>query len=146
MDNEGRMHYGDLQAGDEFVSQGRTVTEADVVNFSGLSGDFNPLHVDAEYGRNKTIFGKNIAHGLLGAAIMSGLGSVSPSLAEAGYVNIDWRFSAPIFFGDTVVLYNKVAEKLPLEGNAGKVVFERKLKNQKGEVVQEGKITILVKL
>ena len=145
MDKEGRLHYDELNVGDEWVSQGKTVTEADVVNFAGLSGDWNPLHVDAEFGKNKAIFKQNIAHGLLGVAISSGLGSTAPALAESGYVSIEWRFAGPMFFGDTISLRTKVLEKVPPEGDAGKVVFEKKLVNQRGETIHEGTLTVLVK-
>ena len=75
----------ELAVGDEWESAGRTVTEADVVNFAGLSGDFNPIHVD-HHAAAAMPFRKPVAHGLLGLAIASGLGSDSPRVAP-------WPFS-----------------------------------------------------
>ncbi len=63
----------DFEVGKTYISGGRTVTETDVVNFAGLSGDFNPLHMDEEYAAAHSIFGRRIAHGMLGAVIMTGL-------------------------------------------------------------------------
>ena len=65
-------HFEDFEVGAETVTDSRTVTEADVVAFAGVSGDYNPLHVDVEFART-TPFGERIAHGLLGLAIASGL-------------------------------------------------------------------------
>src|SRR4051794_25201066 len=69
--------FDDLTPGDEWESPARTVTEADVVAFAGLSGDYNPIHVDHEAARAGA-FGRPIAHGLFGLAIVSGLGSAAP--------------------------------------------------------------------
>ena len=63
-----KQYFEDIQPGDEYLSPGRTVTEADIVAFAGLSGDYNVLHTDAEFMRT-SIFGERIAHGLLGLAI-----------------------------------------------------------------------------
>src|SRR3972149_3248858 len=65
------LTFDQFNLGDMFVSQARTVTEADVVNFAGLSGDFNPLHTDEEFGKS-TPFGGRIAHGMLVAALATG--------------------------------------------------------------------------
>ena len=67
-----RRYFDDIELGEEYVSPGRTVTEADVVIFAGLSGDYNVLHTDAEF-MKQSIFGERIAHGLLGLAIQAGL-------------------------------------------------------------------------
>ena len=69
-----RQYFEDIEVGQEYVSPGRTVTEADIVAFAGLSGDYNVLHTDAEF-MWTSIFGERIAHGLLGLAIQSGLGT-----------------------------------------------------------------------
>src|SRR5438093_9339548 len=67
-----RRYFDDIQVGEEYESPGRTVTEADIVLFAGLSGDYNVLHTDAEF-MKQSIFGERIAHGLLGLAIQAGL-------------------------------------------------------------------------
>src|SRR3990172_3130964 len=73
MTGDDRQYFEEIQVGLEYLSPGRTVTEADIVAFAGLSGDYNVLHTDAEFMRT-SIFGERIAHGLLGLAIQSGLG------------------------------------------------------------------------
>ncbi|MBI4241201.1 MAG: acyl dehydratase, partial [Candidatus Rokubacteria bacterium] len=69
---EDRRYFEEIQVGEEYLSPGRTVTEADIVIFAGLSGDYNVLHTDAEFMKS-SIFGERIAHGLLGLGIQSGL-------------------------------------------------------------------------
>jgi len=142
-----RLYYEDVEVGDEWTSGGRTITEADIVNFAGISGDFNPLHMDEEFAK-KTIFGKRIAHGLLGLAIMSGLGSFSPPMRTVAFLGIkEWNFKAPVFIGDTIYVKTKVLEKrLTSKGDRGIIVWEKKVINQKGEVVQEGKTTTMVEV
>jgi acyl dehydratase len=66
------QYYEEFEIGDTHVSQGRTITEADVATFAGLSGDYNPLHTDAEFAKT-TIFGERIAHGMLTVAMSTGL-------------------------------------------------------------------------
>ncbi len=139
------LYYEDIEVGDEWTSPGRTITEADIVNFAGLSGDFNQLHMDEEFGK-KTIFGRRIAHGLLGLAIAGGLSTRTPPLHVVAFLGIkEWNFKAPIFIGDTVVLKNKVIEKrLTSKGDRGIVTFEKKLLNQRNEVLQEGKTITMI--
>ena len=68
------LYFDDVEVGQEFISNGRTVTEVDVVNFAGVSGDYNPIHTDHEFAKT-TPFRKPVAHGLLIWAISSGLGT-----------------------------------------------------------------------
>src|SRR5580700_4891822 len=90
------LYFDDVAVGQEWDSLGRTVTEADVVNFAGLSGDFNPIHVDHESAREGS-FGKPVAHGLLGLSIASGLISNSPRVDTIAFLAIiDWKFLQPI--------------------------------------------------
>ncbi len=141
------LYYEDVEVGDEWVSRGRTITEADIVNFAGLSGDYNPLHMDEEFAK-RTIFGKRIAHGLLGLAVMSGLSSFYPLMKTVAFLGIkEWNFKAPIFIGDTIYVKTKVLEKrITSKGDRGIIVWEKKVVNQKGEVVQEGKTVTMVEL
>lgn len=138
--------FDDLEVGDEWASPARTVTEADVVAFAGLSGDFNPLHVDHEAARAGA-FGRPVAHGLLGLAIVSGLGSHSPRVATLAFLAIDrWSFLKPVAFGDTVHVLTRVESITPrARGRRAEVVWDRRLVNQKGETVQEGLTRTLVK-
>lgn len=140
------LGFDSLQVGDEWESPRRTITEADVVHFAGISGDFNPIHVDHEFAKS-TPFGKPIAHGLLGLSIASGLGSHSPRVDTLAFLTIlEWHFREPIFFGDTVHLISQVAAlEEKSRGRRGVVTWHRRLVNQHGKTVQEGRTQTLVK-
>ena len=135
------MYFEDFAIGDTFESPGRTVTETDLVIFSGLSGDHNELHTDEEF-MKKTQFGRRIAHGLLGLAIQSGLGARAQSAPTAtiAFLGIkEWNFKAPIFIGDTIHLKMTVAElRRSQSGDRGILTWKRELINQRSELVQEG--------
>lgn len=136
----------DLSVGEEWESPSRTITEADVVAFAGLSGDYNALHVDHEAARDGP-FGKPVAHGLLGLAVVSGLGSQSPRVATLAFLGIlEWRFLAPIGFGDTVHVLTRIEKIEPrARGRRGVVTWRRQLLNQHGQIVQEGLTQTLVR-
>ncbi len=141
-----RQYFEDIQVGDEYLSPGRTVTEADIVAFAGLSGDYNVLHTDAEFMRT-SIFGERIAHGLLGLAIQSGLAlrAMPRPFATIAFLGLRWRFKGPIRIGDTIKVRFKVIEKRETsKPDRGIVVVERAVLNQRGEVVQEGETDLLV--
>jgi acyl dehydratase len=131
------LYFEDLSIGVEYSSPGRTVTEADIVLFAGLSGDYNILHTDAEYMRS-SLFGERIAHGLLGLSVHYGLLTrIMPRLAEGRLVGLRWKFRGPIKIGDTVTGRARLKAKSDRDG-VGLVTFARQLVNQRGEVVQEG--------
>jgi acyl dehydratase len=141
-----RQYFEDIRVGDEYVSPGRTVTEADIVAFAGLSGDYNILHTDAEYMRT-SIFGERIAHGLLGLALQSGLGTraMARPFATLAFLGLRWRFKAPIKIGDTIKVRLKVTDKRETsKPDRGIVAIQRSVLNQRGEVVQEGDTDIMV--
>jgi len=131
--------FEDLAVGQEFTSPGRTVTEADIVIFAGLSGDYNVLHTDAEHMKS-SIFGERIAHGLLGLSIEQGLASRGEPAAAHGVLSgLKWKFKGPIKIGDTVHVCSRIAAKKDgPDATRGLVSVERTLVNQLGEVVQEG--------
>jgi acyl dehydratase len=137
--------FGDLHVGDEWESPGRTITEADVIHFAGISGDFNPIHLDHEFARRGP-FRKPVAHGLLGLAVASGLSSNAPRVDTLAFLGIqEWKFLHPIAFGDTIrVLTRVVALEPRSRGRRGVVTWHRRLVNQSGEVVQEGLTQTLV--
>lgn len=139
------LMFDDLEVGDRWESPARTVTEADVVNFAGMTGDFNPLHVDHEFAAN-TPFGKPIAHGLLGLSYSAGLGSGSPRVKTVAFLRIvEWSFLKPIFIGDTIHVLTEIVDKQPKgRGRRGVVTWKRQIVNQEGDVVQEGSTETLV--
>lgn len=141
-------YFEDFTEGEEFNTLGRTVTEADIVNFCGVSGDFHPLHTDAEYAK-KSRFGSRIAHGMCGFVIATGL-LVRLNLYEetlVAFYDIDhWRFRAPIMVGDTVHVKVKIVEKRESnKGGQGMVAFELDVINQHGHSVMGGIIRAIIK-
>lgn len=139
------LYFDDLAIGQEWESQGRTVTEADVVNFAGLSGDFNPIHMDQEFAQ-ATPFGKRIAHGLLIWAIGSGLSLQAPPMRTLAFLSVrEWNFKEPVFIGDTIKTRSKVLEKVDrARGRRGVITWQRHIVNQSGKIVQGGVTLTLV--
>jgi len=140
------LYFEEFEVGAAYTSPGRTVTETDVVTFAALSGDYNQLHTDAEFAKS-TFFGARIAHGLLGLSMASGLGSRMGFLegTALAFLSLTWKFSKPIFIGDTIALQAKVAKKRAVSDEAGIVVFDCTLLNQRDEVTQQGEWTVMVK-
>jgi acyl dehydratase len=138
------LFFDDLAVGNRWETRGRTITETDVVNFAGLTGDYDPLHVDHEFAR-QTPFGRPIAHGLLGLALVAGLGSHSPAVETVAFLGIrEWEFLRPAFIGDTVHAVN-VIEALDSNGRKrGRVTWRRQLVNQRGDIIQQGIFETLV--
>ena len=135
------MYFEDFEVGATFSTTARTITESDVMSFAGLSGDFNPLHVDREFCKSGP-FGEPIAHGLLVLSIASGLGVqtgifTGTNLAFLGLE--DWRFTGAVKFGDTIRMESTVLEtRRTSKGDRGVVRIKQEIKNQDGEVVQTG--------
>ncbi len=130
-----------------FTSQSRTVTEADVVNFAGLSGDFNPLHTDEEFGKT-TPFGERIAHGMLIAAMATGMSNWTGVFEGTTIALMEQliQYKGAVKFGDTIHLELKVIEKKETsKPDRGIVIFETRVVNQEGKAVIEGKWTLMMK-
>jgi 3-hydroxybutyryl-CoA dehydratase len=140
------LTFDDLAPGDEWESPARTVTESDVVAFAGLSGDFNPIHVDHESAKANA-FGRPVAHGLLGMSIASGLASHSPRVDTLAFLEIvEWKFLHPIAFGDTIRVVTTVESvRSRARGRRAVVTWHRRLVNQQGVTVQEGRTRTLVR-
>ena len=141
-----RRWFEEIEVGEESESPGRTVTEADIVIFAGLSGDYNVLHTDAEFMKS-SIFGERIAHGLLGLAIQSGLftrGGIPYATLGFGTL-LRWKFKSPIKIGDTIRVRARVSakEEAP-KADRGVVTVQRQVLNQRDEVVQEGETDLIV--
>jgi acyl dehydratase len=140
------MWFDDVEVGQQWTSQGRTVTESDVCQFASATGDFNPLHVDHDFA-SKGPYRKPIAHGLLGLSWVAGLGSTAPLMRTVAFTSVrSWEFLLPIYFGDTVHVETECLEKLGRGRKAGQIRWKRKLINQKGQTVQQGQFETLVSI
>ena len=139
------LYFDDVEIGQEWESLGRTVTEADIVNFAGLSGDFNPIHVDHEFCKT-TYFKRPIAHGMLVFAIGTGLGVNCPPMRTVAFMSIkEWKFLEPVFIGDTVHVKAKVLEKQERSrGRRGVISWQRQILNHQNKIVAEGVIITMV--
>lgn len=140
-----RRYFEEIEVGEEYESPGRTVTETDIVLFAGLSGDYNVLHTDAEL-MKRSIFGERIAHGLLGLALQAGLLSrATQPYATLAFVGLRWKFKGPVKIGDTIRVHARVAAKRETsKPDRGLITLERKVLNQRDEVVQEGETDLMV--
>jgi 3-hydroxybutyryl-CoA dehydratase len=139
-------YFEEFEIGEVVVSAGRTITEADIVNFAGVSGDFTQIHTDAEYARQGA-FGQRVAHGLLGLAIATGL-TAQLGLIEGtvlAFRELTWKFSLPIFIGDTIHVKATVAERKAIRRlGGGAVTLDVQVINQDEKVVQRGKWVVLM--
>jgi acyl dehydratase len=140
------MYFDDFPLDEEYVSPGRTITETDIVMFSGVSGDFNPLHSDAEFAKSGP-FGQRIAHGALLLSIATGLvGRLGVIEGTAiAFTGLTWKFSKPVFIGDTVRVVLKASKKRAVGTQAGLLIADIRIMNQREEVVQSGEWTVMVK-
>jgi acyl dehydratase len=143
----GGLYFEEFYEGLEVSSSARTITETDVVNFAALSGDWNQLHTDAEFAKD-TPFGQRIAHGLLVLSIVGGLvarmGTIEGTV-EA-FRELQWKFRAPVFIGDTVHLVARVVNTRAYPRlNNGMVTLELKVINQRDQVVHQGTWLALVR-
>jgi acyl dehydratase len=141
------LYFEEFQVGQRIVTAGRTITEADVVNFAGLAGDFNQIHVDAEYSAG-TPFGQRVAHGMLVASIASGManqtGFMEGTVMAFREIN-EWKFIRPVFLGDTVHAVLEVTETKDLRRiGGGAVTVLVDVQNQKNETVMKGTWTVLI--
>lgn len=140
------LHFEDFDEGMELETRGRTVSEADIVNFAGLSGDFNPMHTDAVYGAG-TQFKQRVAHGLLGLSMASGLAYQMGFLdgTVLAWTALEWKFREPVFIGDTLRVLVKVTKLRAMRAAGGGFVsFDVKVVNQNDKVTQKGEWTVLV--
>ena len=141
--------YGDLHVGMSFRSPGRTITDADLVAFAGLTGDYSELHTSDVYARNSQ-FKRRVAHGMLGLAYAHGLmwartGELRDT--AVAFLGIsDWRFVGPIFVGDTIFVDYRIAELRDSQSKPTQAIatFDVEVVNQSGTVVQRGRKSLLV--
>ena len=140
-------YFEEFKVGQTFETMGRTINPADVSQFAGLSGDFNPLHTNEEWAK-ATPFGGRIAHGTLTLAISSGQQNLlglfeGTSLALLGLDKV--RFTGPVRFGDTIHTELTVKEtKESSKPDRGVVTFDTAVKNQRGEMVLQYELALLL--
>ncbi len=127
-----------IKVGDS-ASFAKTVTEADVVLFAGVSGDLNPAHVNAQEAE-KGMFKQRIAHGMLSASFISTVLAMSLPGPGTIYLSQELRFTKPVFFGDTVTATCTVIEKIDAKN---RLKLETVVRNQHGDVVIEGGATVM---
>ena len=127
-----------IQIGDS-ASFTKTVTESDIALYAGISGDFNPAHIDAESAK-EGMFGQRIAHGMLSAGFISNvLGNQLPGPGTI-YMGQELRFVKPVFIGDTVTATVTVKEKIP---EKNRLKLDTVVTNQRGEAVITGAATVM---
>ena len=137
--------FSDFEVGHTYTSQGRTITEADVVLFAGLSGDFNPLHTDKTFAE-KTPFGQRVAHGMLVSSISTGQAQTLGIFEGTTLALMEqtFQYKAPVFFGDTVRVHLTVqSTKASSKGGKGVVVFQSDILKQDDSIVNTGTWTVL---
>ena len=141
------LYFEEFSVGQKFNTVGRTVSEGDIFNFAGLTGDFNQIHTDAAFAA-KTQFGQRIAHGLLGLSLATGLimrtGLLEGTVLAFREIN-EWKFVKPFYIGDTIYAELTVSETkaLPRIGG-GALIASIVVKNQTDEICQRGSLNLLV--
>ncbi len=148
--NGENIDFEKFRVGQKAISPGRTVTEADIVLFAGLSGDWTELHTNAEYMKN-SLFGQRIAHGMSTLSIASGLALRArgfPPFEVLAFLGMDAvKLSAPVFIGDTIRVEVEVLEARPSKSRPEALILRLKntVKNQKDEVVATWNSVLMVK-
>ena len=140
-------YFEQFDVGQQLVTAARTITEADIVNFAGMTGDFNQIHTDAEFAAKDT-FGQRIAHGLLVQSIATGL-AVQSGIIEGtvlAFRELSAKFSLPVFIGDTIHVELEITEKKALRRlGGGNINMKYAVYNQHGKAVQRGDWVMLIK-
>ena len=142
------LHVEDFEIGSTMMSRGKTIGEGDITLFAGLSGDYNPLHVDEEFCRNETPFGGRIAHGPLTMSVAIGLMSQLNLIdgTAIGLLEVGWTFSAPVKIGDTVrARVTPMSARPTRDPSRGVVKLGFEVLNQRNDVVQSGFITLMMR-
>ena len=141
--------YADLHVGISFRSPGRTITDADLVAFAGLTGDYSELHTSDVYAKSSE-FGRRVAHGMLGLAYAHGLmWARTGDLRETAIAFLgidDWRFLQPIFVGDTIFVNYRIAELRDSKSRPTQAIatFDVEVVDQDNRVLQRGRKALLV--
>lgn len=138
--------FDEFNVGEEFTTASRTITESDVVTFAGLSGDFNPIHMDKEFADRTPLEGR-VAHGILIASIATGLGNQLGIFegTTIAVLSMTINYKAPVKFGDTIHLQLTVSEKKETsKPDRGIVIFQTNVLNQRDETVIDGQWVVMM--
>jgi acyl dehydratase len=141
------LYFEDFADRAPITSRGRTITEADIVTFAGLTGDLVELHTNEEYAKTTT-FGRRIAHGALIFGMSIGLATRTTLLEDTlvAFAGVDkLRFVAPVFIGDTIRIVKRVMDRKEVGAAQGTVVFETRVFNQRDELVLVYLDTLLIR-
>lgn len=141
------LYFEEFFVGQSIKTAGRTISEDAIFSFAGLTGDYNPLHTNAEFAK-KTQFGQRVAHGLLGLSIATGLimqtGFLDGTVLAFREIN-EWKFVKPFFIGDTISAELTVTETKSLARiGGGAIIALIAVKNQNDEVCQRGTMNLLM--
>lgn len=133
-----KKRFEDIQAGQR-ATFGKTITEADVFAFAGITGDFNPIHVNVEFART-SMFGKRVAHGMLTASLVN---QTLTNLGGLGTIHLSEtvKFLAPVFIGDTLTVVSEVVGK---DAAKNRMTVKSTITNQEGKTVLEGEALIMM--
>ncbi|MYD10154.1 MAG: dehydratase [Chloroflexi bacterium] len=140
------LYFEEFEVGVTMRTRGRTITETDLVQFAALTGDYNPMHTDAEYSRG-AFMGQRVAHGMLTISYAVGqayqLGILERTVL--GFRGLEMKFSSPVYIGDTIHAELKVAETRAARRLGGGVVaLDIRILKQDGAVVQKGRLSLLM--
>ncbi len=141
-------YFEEMEIGQTMVTRARTITESDIVQFAALTGDYNPMHTDAEFTKKHPV-GQRVAHGLLTVSYAVGqiyqLGLMERTILT--FRSLEMKFSQPVFIGDTIHAQLTITEKKEMRRlGGGHVAAEIKIINQEGKTVQSGTMTLMVAL
>lgn len=140
------LYYEEIEPGAEFVTRGRTITEADLVQFAALTGDYNPMHTDERYMQTHPM-GRRVAHGMLSLSYAVGqiyqLGFMERTVIA--FRSVEMKFSLPVFIGDTLHSELRITEKRPSRRlGGGSITAAVRIINQAGRSVQSGSMTLII--
>ncbi len=139
------LYFEDLYIGQKLVGAGRTITETDIVNFAGLSGDYNAIHTNKQWCKNSQ-FKRRIAHGMLTASIASGLLFRLGFLDGTGIAHLGTviKFTAPVFAGDTIHIELEILSKKEIGQNRGVITVKMDVVNQENQIVETEQLKLMI--
>lgn len=136
------LDFDALEGGERFTTRGRTITEADVVQFGALTGDMHPQHIDAAWAAESR-FGERIAHGMLAVSYAVGLMPLEPERVVALRRLSEIVFKHPVYLGDTIHVEGRVEELRPVDESHGLVTVSWRIVTQRGRTAARARAELL---